>query len=67
MSASRYRITVRGVLDGRWSAYFPGMTVAARPVGLTEITGDADQSALHGILSKIRDMNVQIVSVVLLD
>jgi len=68
MKGRKYRITTRDILDESWSAYFPGMAISADPRGMTGITGDiADQSALHGLLNKVRDLNLEIVSVLLLD
>jgi hypothetical protein len=68
MKGLKYRITTRGLLDESWSAYFSGMTISGEPGGTTGITGEiADQSALHGLLNKVRDLNLEIVSVLLLD
>jgi hypothetical protein len=68
MRNRRYRITTLGTLGGSWTAYFPGMDISTRHRGLTDIVGDiTDQSALHGLLGRIRDMNLTIVSLLLLD
>ncbi len=59
-----YQITVKGVLDNKWSAWFDGMQVAPQPNGETILTGSvADQAALHGLLQKIRDMGLPLLSV----
>jgi hypothetical protein len=59
-----YQIIVKGVLDSKWSDWFDGMEVTPQPHGETILTGPiADQSALHGILQKIRDMGLPLVSV----
>ena len=59
-----YQIIVKGVLDSKWSDWFEGMTVTPQPDGETVLTGPvADQAALHGLLQKIRDMGLPLVSV----
>ncbi len=60
-----YRIRIRGQLDPQWSAWFQGLCVA-ESVGDTTLTGQlADQSALHGVLARIRDLGLELVSVTL--
>jgi hypothetical protein len=62
--AMRYQIRVEGVLDPGWSAWFDGMEVAGDARGQTTITGPvADQAALHGLLTKVRDLGLPLVSV----
>jgi hypothetical protein len=59
-----YQIIVKGVLDGKWSDWFDGMEITPQPSGETILTGPiADQAALHGLLQKIRDMGLPLVSV----
>jgi len=59
-----YQIILNGVLDSKWSEWFDGMEVKSQPSGETTLTGPvADQSALHGLLQKIRDMGLPLVSV----
>lgn len=59
-----YRIRVKGVLDGEWSEWFEGMRIEAQPGGETLLAGSvADQAALHGLLHKIRDMGLPLLSV----
>jgi hypothetical protein len=61
-----YRIRVRGQLGPQWSAWFEGLSVAETAGGDTTLTGQlADQSALHGVLARIRDLGLELVSVTL--
>jgi hypothetical protein len=62
--AVHYRLTVEGVLHAGWSAWFDGLEVAGDDRGRTTITGPVvDQAALHGLLAKIRDLGLPLVSV----
>jgi hypothetical protein len=64
----RYEIRVRGALDSRWSAWFEGLTVTSDESGQTVIAGPvADQAALHGLLIKVRDLGLPLLSVRQLD
>jgi len=59
-----YEIRLRGHLDERRAQRFEGLTMALLPSGETLLSGPVvDQSALHGILSRIRDMGVPLVYV----
>ncbi len=59
-----YEITVQGCLDETWSTWFDGLTIRCLDGGKTIMTGQmADQPALYGILKKIRDLGVVLVSV----
>jgi hypothetical protein len=59
-----YEIRVNGVLDSRWSAWFDGLQVTGDEHGQTTIAGPiADQAALHGLLAKIRDLGLELLSV----
>jgi hypothetical protein len=59
-----YEIRVVGHLDARWSAWFDGLTLERAGDGTTTIQGlIADQSALHGVLQKVRDLGLELVSV----
>jgi uncharacterized protein YbjT (DUF2867 family) len=59
-----HEIRVQGHLDDRWAHWAEGLTVARESDGTTTLTGPlADQAALHGLLNRIRDLNVPIVSV----
>ena len=63
-----YELRVRGVLDSRWSAWFEGLQVSSDDHGQTTIVGPlADQPALHGLLAKIRDLGLPLLSVRQLD
>ena len=58
-----YEIRVRGNLDERWSAWFESMVIRHEE-GTTTLTGPvADQAALHGLLDKVRDLNLTLISV----
>ena len=64
---SRYEIRVRGILDERWTAWFEDLQVSSDGEE-TVISGPvADQAALHGVLTKVRDLGLFLVSVRQLD
>ena len=66
--ASRYEIRVQGVLDARWSAWFAGLEVCNRLPGETTRTGPLrDQSELHGMLARVRDLGLPLIGVRRLD
>jgi hypothetical protein len=59
-----YEIRVRGHLDARWANRFEGLTITLEEDGDTLLTGPViDQAALHGLLKKVRDLGLQLVSV----
>ncbi len=59
-----YRIQVRGVIDARWSEWFHGLTICPQDNGDTLLIGPVrDQAALHGLLAKIRDLGLPLLSV----
>jgi hypothetical protein len=59
-----YEIRIRGHLDDRWTAWFGGLTVTQADNGDTLLTGAVvDQAALHGLLRKVRDLGVPLLSV----
>lgn len=58
-----YVLRVSGHLDPHWSAWFVGMALAHEADGTTTLTGAvADQAELHGILTRIRDLGVTLIS-----
>ena len=64
---SRYEIRVKGILDGRWTAWFEDLQVSSDGAE-TVISGPvADQAALHGLLTKVRDLGLFLISVRHLD
>ena len=59
-----HEIRVQGHLDDRWGQWADGLTLTRESDGTTVLTAPlADQAALHGLLGRIRDLNVTIVSV----
>jgi hypothetical protein len=62
--AGRYEIRLTGRLDAHWAAWFDGLTVSDETDGTTLISGPiADQAALHGVLQRVRDLGLPLVSV----
>jgi hypothetical protein len=60
----RYEIRVKGHLADRWAAWFDGMILTPQGDGTTLLRGlVADQSALHGLLRKVSDLGLPLVSV----
>jgi hypothetical protein len=60
-----YEIRVRGHLDARWANQFEGLTITLEEDGNTLLSGPVgDQAALHGLLKKVRDLGMPLVSVV---
>jgi len=59
-----YRIHIQGHLDPQWSDWFERMTLTHNADGTTTLTGPVvDQAALYGLLDKLRDLGVQLISV----
>ena len=58
-----YQIRVRGRLGTRWACWFDGWRVVAEDDGTTVISGElVDQAALHGLLQKLRDLGIPLLS-----
>jgi hypothetical protein len=64
---SRYEIVVKDRLSSRFGQAFPDMDIAPRP-GQTVLTGEfTDQSQLHGLLDRLQDFGIELVSVNAID
>ena len=61
-----YQIRIRGQLGSEWTDWFEGLTVTLAD-GDTLLTGAVDQAALHGLLKKVRDLGMTLVSVIPLE
>ena len=60
-----YQIRIEGHLGARWANWFGGMTITPEEGGETLLTGPvADQAALHGLLRKVRDLGMPLISAV---
>jgi len=60
-----YQIRVKGHLGSQWTDWFGGLTVTLEDNGETLLTGAVvDQAALHGLIKKVRDLGMPLVSVV---
>ena len=59
-----YEIRIKGHLDDRWADWFGSMTITLEDNGDTRLTGPViDQAALHGLLKKVRDLGMPLLSV----
>ena len=59
-----YEIRIKGHLDDKWTAWFEGLTLTREDNGETLLTGPVvDQAALHGLLRKVRDLGMPLLSV----
>jgi hypothetical protein len=64
LEAGPYEIRIQGHLGARWIAWFDGLSLTNEPGGTTLLAGSvADQAALHGLLQKVRDTGLPLVSV----
>ena len=63
-----YRLRVAGHLDDHWSTWFGDLTVTHEGDGTTSLSGlVSDQAELHGLLRKVRDLGVTLISVAVID
>ncbi len=63
-----YEIRIGGHLDQHWSVWFDGLTLTHESDGTTRLSGFvADQAALHGVLTKVRDLGIVLISVEAVD
>ena len=61
---ARYAIRLKGHLEPRWSEWFEGLAITHPNDGETLLCGPVvDQAALHGLLARVRDMNLELLSV----
>jgi hypothetical protein len=59
-----YEIRIKGHLDQQWTEWFEGLTITLEDNGDTLLTGHVvDQAALHGLLRKVRDLGMPLLSV----
>ena len=59
-----YQITVKEYLEESWSAWFDGLTITHSADGTTILAGPVrDQTALHGLLAKLRDLGLTLVAI----
>ena len=66
--SGRYEIRVKGHLESRWAGWFDGMSLTNESDGTTSIRGPVmDQAALHGVLHRLRDTGLPLISVTQLD
>ena len=63
-----YQIRIRGHLSARWTVWFEGVTITLEEGGDTLLTSEiVDQAALYGLLKKVRDLGMPLLSVNLID
>jgi hypothetical protein len=66
--AVTYEIRVKGHLDRRWAAWFDGLVLTQEADGTSLVRGPVpDQAALHGLLQRMRDIGLPLISVVQVD
>jgi hypothetical protein len=59
-----YEIRIKGHLDESWADWFDGLTLTHQANGETILAGPLpDQGALHGLLNRVRDLGIQLISV----
>ena len=63
-----YKLRVDGHLDDHWSAWFGDLTLTRESDGTTSLSGlVSDQAELHGLLMKVRDLSLTLISVAVID
>lgn len=63
-----YEIRIEGHLDSQWTDWFEGLVITLEPNGNTRLCGPViDQAALHGLLKKVRDLGMPLISVIRLE
>ena len=61
----RYEIRVEGRLEARWAAWFDELSITSEDDGTTVLRGSVpDQAALHGLLQKVRDLGIPLISLI---
>ena len=64
MQGTRYQIQVEGLLDPHWTEWFDGLELSHQPGGTTTLTGAVvDGAALFGLIDRVRDAGLTLVSV----
>ena len=64
----QYEIRLKGHLEPRWAVWFDGLSLTQESDGTTVIRGSViDQAALHGLLSKVRDLGLPLIAVTQVD
>ena len=64
-TSRNYQIKIEGHLGPQWTDWFGGLTITLEDNGNTLLTGPVvDQAALHGLLKKVRDLGMPLVSVI---
>jgi hypothetical protein len=67
-ASARYELRVDGHLDEHWTAWFDNLTLTQESDGTTTLRGLVpDQAALHGLLAKVRDLGVTLISLEVVD
>jgi hypothetical protein len=60
-----FNIRIKGHLGSQWTEWFEGLTITLEDDGVTLLTGPVvDQAALHGLLKKVRDLGMPLISVI---
>ncbi|WP_035776237.1 hypothetical protein [Arthrobacter sp. H5] len=66
--AGRYKIRIQGHLDDCWTEWFEGLSLTRESDGTTMLCGQvSDQAGLHGLLRKVGDLGMTLISVIAID